>query len=85
MRSNLSLLTSKNHYLAFFSNFTLVRGGFIYGVLGFVSTCLISQGFATTANAANPKQLEQLLNTKACPKCDLREAQLSDVSLRRQT
>ncbi|HEY9729834.1 MAG TPA: pentapeptide repeat-containing protein, partial [Chroococcales cyanobacterium] len=42
---------------------------------------LVLQGFTTVAQAAEPKQLEQLLATKACPNCDLTDAQLTGAIL----
>ncbi|MBD0363395.1 MAG: pentapeptide repeat-containing protein, partial [Coleofasciculus sp. C3-bin4] len=58
------------------------RGNLALDILGLlVSTCLITQGFATAADAANPEHLKQLLDTKACPQCDLTDAQLMDANL----
>src|ERR671933_1707012 len=56
-----------------------VKAWDIFGL--FVSTCLISQGLATAAHAANPQHLEQLRTTNSCPKCDLRDAQLTQANL----
>src|ERR687885_3008215 len=58
-----------------------VKAWEIFGLL--VSTCLISQGLATAAHAANPQHLEQLRTTNSCPKCDLRDAQLTAANLQK--
>src|SRR5919199_1436897 len=57
------------------------RIGNILGLL--VSTCLMTQGLATAAHAANPGHLEQLRTTNSCPKCDLRDAQLTAANLQK--